>query len=63
MAEKVVLVLYKSKEYRHSIRFDAPAEPVLEGALTNLYIKRPYLEQMGNPEKIRMTLETEPSTG
>ena len=61
MAEKIVVVLNKTKEYKRSMRYDAPTEPVIEGAPTNLYVKNEYLAAMGNPAKIRMTLEAEAS--
>jgi hypothetical protein len=51
---EVVLDGYEGK--KHSLKFYA-AHPVPGMALTNVYLTRYVWEQMGSPEKVKVTVE------
>lgn len=57
MPGKVEIVLTKAKEYNRSVRYDAPTEPVIEGAPSNFYLKKQYSATIGNPDRIKLTIE------
>lgn len=57
MAETLTVVLAKEKETKNTIRFSEEENPDGLPVVSTVYVQKHAVRKMGNPGKIRLTLE------